>query len=177
MNLQRVVTWRMVIFFLLFSFILQYLLMTNYLNTFLDYSSGMKNPDQLFWYSDDWLKKLYASLGRTGRSFYIEMLLVDFLYILFSCIGYTMLLYLLTRDTVWSYTSILPVFVAVFDVTENAAQLILLSSYPQISTSWMLLSKVSSLFKLSLALVGFLLIAIFIFRNAVIKFKSRLQNK
>jgi hypothetical protein len=62
------------------GFAFQAILIFGYMPEFLNYSSGKKNPDQLFSYDYQYLQALYQELADEGRKHYLHMLGVDFLY-------------------------------------------------------------------------------------------------
>jgi hypothetical protein len=161
MIFHKFLKWPVMILCLAIAFLLQYVLIANFLPDFLNFSSGLKNPDQLSWYSDSWLQHLYLALGDEGRQLYQKMLFVDFFYATFAGIGYSMLLYFLTKNTKWKWISITPLIMTFFDYAENIIQILLLKSYPDLNATLALLSAMSSFSKLAMGGIGILFIVIF----------------
>jgi hypothetical protein len=174
MVLKRLLKWQLMILFLAVAFCLQYILISRFLPEFYKFSAGAKNPDQLFWYTKQTLERLYSILGTDGRIFYQKMLVIDFFYAGFASAGYTILLYLLSKNTKWTWVSVAPLFMTLFDYLENISQIILLNKYPGVSAVVAFFSSVFSLLKMSLSGIGIILVILFIIRlivTGVIKIK------
>ena len=176
MILQKFLKWPVMVLCLAIAFSLQYVLIVDFLPGFLDFSSGIKNPDQLSWYSVSWLEHLYLALGDQGRQFYQQMLLVDFFYATFAGIGYSILLYLLTSNTKWKWISITPLIMTFFDYAENIIQILLLRSYPDLNATLVSLSASSSFLKLAMGGLGILLLGIFGLRWGYLRLRLYIQK-
>lgn len=153
------------------GFALQGLLVVRYLPEFLTYSNGLKNPDQLFSYDFDYIMDLYQRLGEQGRKFYHEMLRVDFLYTLISGVGYSLLLAALMKNKKWYI--ILPLFLTIFDISENIAQIILMNSFPGITALGVTVSSTFSSIKMCGGLMCISLIVFFLIKNLVFWIKAK----
>lgn len=164
--------YRFAIPVLLLGFSLQYILIAFFLPEFLQYSEGIKNPDQLFSYNFDYLANLYEKLGPDGRNFYTKMLLVDFAYTSISAIGFSFLLAVLVAKRTWII--LLPFLLALSDICENVAQLILLSQFPSISPTLAVISSIFSSIKMLLSLICIVLISFYILRGLILWIKKRL---
>lgn len=176
MILRKFLKWPFMILFLSIAFSLQYVLIAKFLPDFLNFSSGIQNPDQLFWYSSSWLQQLYLALGNGGRQFYQNMLFVDFFYATFAGIGYSMLLYFLIRNTNWTWISITPLIMTFFDYAENTIQILLLNSYPNMNDTLVLLAAVSSFLKFALGGIGILFIVILCIRWGYLRAQMYIQK-
>jgi hypothetical protein len=150
---SRISKWYHIVLFFSLSFWLQFKLVGDYLPLFLKYSQGIKNPDQLFWYSSEWLQALYQNLGSAGRSFYVEMLLLDFVYLSVTSLALLSLLYVLTRETRFTLLFWLPLIAAGADVLENLCQIILLNTFPEQINFFVTISSMGSLIKMLLMMV------------------------
>lgn len=166
---SKISKWYVVSLFFLGSFSFQFLLVESYLPRFLVYSSGIKNPDQMFWYSKKWLSHLYDTLGDEGRSFYVQMLSMDFVYIIFTALAFSGLMYILSRRTRIWWISFAPALAASFDILENSAQLVLLNNFPELSSLLVTTSSVASFMKMSL--MAFIMVAIIILISRILYFK------
>lgn len=154
------------------SLALQYILVAKYLPEFLTYSSGIKNPDQLFWYSYEYLYDLYSVLGISGRALYLKMLTLDFVYVLFTTLALIGIMYNLTVKSKWNRLCLLPIIAAFFDLTENICQIILLKGFPVVNSIIVLISSSSSLMKMMLMMVCLLVIVIFLIRFFYLKIRA-----
>ena len=150
---------------LLVGFGLQYVLISVYLPEFLSYSGGLKNPDQLFSYDLDYLSNLYETLGTKGQEFYKGMLYMDFGYTSISAFGYALLLAALSKQRKWFI--LLPIGLALFDISENICQLILMNQWPTISQLTAAISSVFTSLKMVLSMASVPLILFFIIRNLI----------
>jgi len=169
----RISKWYYTLWFFLMSFALQYILVDKFLPEFLIYSSGIKNPDQLFWYSYEYLYHLYSVLGISGRELYLKMLTLDFAYILFTSLALIGLIYNLTIKSKWNKLCLLPMIAAFFDLTENICQIVLLKAFPEGYSMLVLISSSSSLIKMLLMMVCLLVILIFLIRFFYLRIKER----
>ncbi len=176
MIFRKLLKWQFMAAFLAVAFFLQYILIGKFLPEFYGFSEGIKNPDQLFWYTKDWLKRLYGVLGAEGRMFYQKMLLVDFFYAGFAAAGYAMLLFLLAKNTKWRWTFATPLVMTFFDYLENVSQIILLNMYPIVNSAMAFVSSVFSLLKMTFSFIGILLVVIFVLRLIILGIK-RLRRK
>ncbi|MDJ0757210.1 MAG: hypothetical protein QNJ45_27000 [Ardenticatenaceae bacterium] len=166
MILRKMIKWPTAAVLLVGAFTLQYFLISEYLPRFLEYSKGLLNPDQLFWYSAGQLEQLYLTLGAPGRKFYQSMLRLDFFYATFAGLGYSLLLYLLSKNTRWKMIFVVPLLMTFFDYFENLAQLYLLQNFPEIDPGIALLSAASSFLKLTSSGIGIFLVIGFVGRAA-----------
>tara|TARA_R110000868_G_scaffold411291_1_gene702874 strand:- start:2019 stop:2561 length:543 start_codon:yes stop_codon:yes gene_type:complete len=148
---------------LAFGFVLQALLIIDYLPEFLHYSDNVKNPDQLFTYNFEYIVDLYQKLGEEGRKFYFKMLGVDFFYTTISGVGYSLLLAALVKKEKWYI--ILPLFLTLSDVFENISQIILMNNFPKISTPGVVISSTFSSIKMIGGAIILSLILFFISKN------------
>lgn len=161
---------------LLIGIVFQIFIFSNFLPDFLIYSGGIKNPDQLFWYNYEYINNLYQKLGAKGLNAYASMLYIDFVYLSFSALGYSLLLSALVKRRVW-YIAI-PIFMAFFDIGENLFQLVLMNQFPSISSIGVQISSLFSSLKMLSAIIGVLLILIFLVRNILmlVNKKSKKQE-
>lgn len=171
--ISRISKWYLVLLFFLASFFCQFWLITSYLPRFLKYSSGMKNPDQMFWYSKKWLSSLYDALGDEGRSFYVQMLSIDFVYIIFTSLAFSGLIFLLCRRTRIWWISFAPVLAAVFDILENSAQIVLLNTFPVLSSLMVTASSVASFMKMGLMVLNVVVIIMLVTRTLYLKLLNK----
>lgn len=172
----RISKWYYTLCFFLMSLTLQYILVAKFLPEFLIYSSGIKNPDQLLWYSYDYLFHLYSVLGISGRSLYLKMLTLDYVYLLVTTLALVGLIYNLTLKSKWNRLCLLPIIAAFFDLTENICQIILLKGFPVGNRIIVLISSSSSMMKMMLMMVCLLVIVIFLIRFFYLKIRAGAYN-
>jgi hypothetical protein len=175
--ISRMSKWYYTLLFFFISFALQYVLVVKFLPAFLIYSSGIKNPDQLFWYSSEYLYSLYYTLGIAGRDLYLIMLTWDFAYALFTGLALIGLIYNLTKKSNWSRLCLLPMIAACFDLIENLCQIILLKIFPVGNSMIVFISSSSSLLKMVLMLACLTVAVIFSVRFFYQRIKSHYYRK
>lgn len=131
-HISKLARWYWIVLLFMGSFLLQYVLMSHFLPRFLAYSNGLQNPDQQLWYTHDMLEALYAQLGVDGRAFYANMLAVDVVYILITCLALSALLYVVLPLGKQQRFSLLPLLGGFFDLLENTCQWMLMKCYPHL---------------------------------------------
>lgn len=160
---------------LILGFILQGILIKKYLPEFLIHSNNIKNPDQLFSYDLEYLTNLYQLLGIEGRAFYAEMLGIDFLFTVTSGIGYSLLLAALIKERKWYI--MLPLLLALSDILENFSQILLMNSFPGITSFEVALSSLFSTIKMILSIICISLILFFIAKNIYLWATKNIASK
>ena len=167
---KRANNWIFILCLFVIMFVLQGILITM-LEGFLHYSKGLKNPDQLFWYSTDYLERLYRTLGQSGTSFYRKMTYLDFVYAAFAGVAYSLLIFRLKRIKSLNFIVLSPLILSFFDWIENIGQLIIIRT-GQINQGIGYLGSTASLLKMALGIVGLSSILYLTTRLLILKIKS-----
>lgn len=133
-------------------------------------SGGMKILDMLpSGYSQDYIRSLFSALGENGRRDYLfGQIPWDMVYPGLFAISYAWLMgYLLYRlgklDGPWRYLCLLPFIAGTADYLENICIIILLNSYPNLSTSTMSASHLFTIIKsmiTTLFFLGFMMVIV-----------------
>jgi hypothetical protein len=121
---------------------------------FLEFSGGLKNPDQLFGYNASILLEIFEQLGSQGRKFYSKMLWVDNIYTLSTGIGFCLLLGYLVKKEKWYV--LLPLTFTVFDLLENTFHMVFLLVYSSISSGLVNLASMLTIFKYTFGIMSIL---------------------
>lgn len=137
------------------------------------YSGGMDLLDMMpGGYDTSYVMALFDKLGDVGRHTYLyRQIPVDMIYPLLFALGYTLLIsYVLNKlgrfEGRLFYLCYLPMFSCLFDYLENIGIIIMLKSYPDISTGLVQLTSIFSVCKsvsttiFFLTLIGLLILLV-----------------
>lgn len=162
------------------SFLLQYILVGRMLPVFLNYSGGLPNLDQLFWYDGTVIEQLFSTLGEAGRAYYTQVMAVDFIFGIFYSLGYTMLLILIFRALkVKGPLNLLrfsPLLMLLFDYGENSLNLIHVNLYPGLISPLVLPAAICTFLKMAIGGVGLLTILLGLLALPVSFIRGRLKR-
>lgn len=118
------------------------------------FSGGMDLLDMMpGGYSSDYVMTLFNNLGDVGRDIYLyRQIPADTVYPLLFAVSYMLLLgYVLNKlgklNTWLFYLCFIPVFSGVFDYLENIGIILMLRSYPDISTGLIQITSIFSVCK------------------------------
>ncbi len=145
-------TGRNVIFLLVITQIIYFLMLLYTIPTVMSYANGMKILDLMpMGYSADYAKRLFDELGVVGRNYYLfRQIPLDMIYPFLFAVTYSLLLTYLFKKSFDSesklqFLSIIPLFGGFFDYLENIGIIIMLFSYPKFSA---ILASVTNLFSI-----------------------------
>ncbi len=146
----------------------------------MNYANGMKILDMMpTGYSHDYVRQLFFRLGEEGRRVYLyRQIPIDMLYPFFFAVTYSLLLAYMFKRAIrskrWTYIlSIIPVITGLADYLENIGIIVMLASFPQLSSGWVSATRVFSITKSSATMVFWLLLATGLILVAKTKLSSR----
>jgi hypothetical protein len=128
-------------------------------------------------YSETYATSLLETLGANGRSKYLTVQLpLDFIYPVLFAITCSLLLTwsfnkYLNENSKLYYFILIPVFAGVFDYIENVLIIIMLESYPNVSSIVVELSSLSTILKSLFTSIFFVILIL----SFIFLFKSRLK--
>ncbi|MFK7806107.1 MAG: hypothetical protein AB8G95_31040 [Anaerolineae bacterium] len=133
-------------------------------------------------YSFEYAATLLEALGADGRSIYLsQQLPLDFIYPGLFAISYTCLLIWLFRkgfaaDSPVFYFAFVPFLAGLFDYIENIGIILMLRSYPNLTTFTVSLTSFTTILKSGCTLVFYLLLLVGIIAIARQKIMNRAQT-
>lgn len=130
-RLNKIINYRILV---ILVFILTLLIMRGNESKFLTYSEGANMLDMRFGYEIDDVYQMFRILGTEGRSLYIRLLCIDFLFIVSFALVQNYLLKRIMGKAVlnskWHFLLSLSYLRGLFDVVENSLILIMLINFP-----------------------------------------------
>ncbi|MGR5175325.1 hypothetical protein ACPV4B_01000 [Vibrio parahaemolyticus] len=145
----------------------------------MSYSSGLPIFDMSpMGYSFAEAAELLFALGSDGREFYMTQLTLDTLYpFLFGLCYFVLLQWVIKKGNVsgvqWQWLSLFPIVAALFDYLENICIYLMLSSFPELSTTLVSISSAFTITKSALTTVYWLGLVILIIMITIQKYRHR----
>ena len=131
------------------------------------FSKGMKLLDMMpTGYSLEYVSKLFSNLGTTGRETYLtNQIPVDFIYPFLFAVSYCLLMaYFLKKlgkfNSPYNYFCLLPILAGIADYFENFGIVIMLNSYPNLTSVLVDTTNVFSIIKSISTSIFFILLII-----------------
>ena len=164
-KLDRYSTGKIIILLLVFSkAVFSYMLFVS-LPEVMEYSGGMRLLDmQPFGYSHEFVLTLFDSLGAQGRHLYLTYQIpIDMLYpLLFALSNSLLLVYLFKKfcanPKLIIAFSLIPIFGGLFDYLENIGIIVIIKSFPEISSWLSLFAATMTIAKSQLTIVIWILL-------------------
>ncbi len=145
----------------------------------MQYSGGMDLLDMMpGGYDTGYLMTLFDKLGEAGRNVYLyKQIPADMIYPLLFAMGYTLLLgYVLNKlgrfEGRLFYLCYIPIFSGLFDYLENIRIIVMLKSYPDISTGLIQLTSIFSVCKSVSTTIFFLTLIVLLIILALNKIRT-----
>ncbi len=171
----KTIIYLMIITFAVYGFMLFYTI-----PSVMEHSDGIKLFDiQPLGYSFEYAKLFLETLGKEGREIYLfRQLPVDFIYPFLFAVSFSLLLMYLYRkvfnEDSWIYwTCFIPLFAGLFDYCENIGIIIMLTSYPDLSTGLVMITSIYTLTKSLLTIVFWILLLVSLVMIVIRKLKIK----
>jgi len=165
--IEKNLTGRKVLIYFILSTAIYFTMLFVTIPRVVSYSGGMKILDMMpTGYDAAYVTELFTTLGETGRHAYLcGQIPLDLVYPALYAIGFCLVLawFLKKIDKLHSaliYTCLLPVAAGFFDYCENFGIIIMLTSYPNISTGLIATTNVFSVLKSSFTSIYFVVLII-----------------
>lgn len=126
-------SWKKVLFFFIVTQAIYGIMLSYSIPKVIRYANEMKILDMLpTGYDAEYVQKLFATLGETGRSIYLfQQIPLDILYPGLFAIAYTLLFKIIfSKDNKFQNLIVFPIFAGIFDYVENIGIVIMLTIYP-----------------------------------------------
>lgn len=182
--IQKAATGKMVLYFLVPAMIVYSLMLIYTIPQVEQHAQGMKLFDlSPSGYSYEYALELLGVLGTSGRSIYLyHQLPMDFIYPGLFAVSCCLLLSWLFSKSLKSrskifYLCLIPVAAGFFDYLENLCIIHMLTSYPNVTESQVVLSSILTILKSGFTTVFFILLVVGIILFFQQKRKDKAQNE